>query len=145
MRPDRIIVGEVRDEAAIDMLQALNTGHDGSLSTGHANSPSDMLSRLESLVLMGADIPLLAVRKQIASANDLIVHLGRLRDRSRRLLEITEVLECRDGEILLNPIYLFEEQGEEDGRVKGTLVKKNELRKTEKLSRAGIKPNYRPL
>ena len=104
MRPDRIIVGEVRDSAAIDMLQALNTGHDGSLSTGHANSPADMLSRLESLVLLGAEIPLLAVRKQIASAIDIIVHLGRLRDRSRRVLEIAEVLDCREAEISLNPL-----------------------------------------
>jgi pilus assembly protein CpaF len=138
MRPDRIIVGEVRDAAAIDMLQALNTGHDGSLSTGHANSPADMLSRLESLVLLGAEIPLLAVRKQIASAIDIIVHLGRLRDRSRRLLEITEVLDCRDGEIQLNPLYLFEEQGEENGRVIGRLVKKNDLQRSDKLKRAGI-------
>lgn len=139
MRPDRIIVGEVRDAAAIDMLQALNTGHDGSLSTGHANSPADMLSRLESLVLLGAEIPLLAVRKQIASAIDIIVHLGRLRDRSRRLLEITEILDCRDGEILLNPLYLFEEDKEENGRVKGRFVKKNELIGIDKLKRAGLK------
>ncbi|MDD3174114.1 MAG: ATPase, T2SS/T4P/T4SS family [Herbinix sp.] len=138
MRPDRIIVGEVRDAAAIDMLQALNTGHDGSLSTGHANSPADMLSRLESLVLLGAEIPLIAVRKQIASAINIIVHLGRLRDRSRRLLEITEVLDCREGEILLNPLYLFEERGEEDGRVNGVFVKKNELQRKEKLKRAGL-------
>lgn len=138
MRPDRIIVGEVRDAAAIDMLQALNTGHDGSLSTGHANSPADMLSRLESLVLLGAEIPLLAVRKQIASAIDIIVHLGRLRDKSRRLLEITEVLDCRDGEIQLNPLYLFEEQGEDNGRVNGRLVKKNDLQRSDKLKRAGI-------
>ncbi|MDF2945160.1 MAG: hypothetical protein K0S01_4018, partial [Herbinix sp.] len=138
MRPDRIIVGEVRDAAAIDMLQALNTGHDGSLSTGHANSPTDMLSRLESLVLLGAEIPLLAVRKQIASAIDIIVHLGRLRDRSRRVLEITEVRDCKEGEILLNPLYLFVEEGEDGGRVKGTLRKRNELIHKEKLSRAGI-------
>lgn len=138
MRPDRIIVGEVRDAAAIDMLQALNTGHDGSLSTGHANSPTDMLSRLETLVLLGAEIPLLAVRKQIASALDIIVHLGRLRDRSRRLLEVCEVLDCQDGEILLNSIYEFEETGEEEGRVIGSLVKRNELRRTEKLKRAGM-------
>lgn len=138
MRPDRIIVGEVRDAAAIDMLQALNTGHDGSLSTGHANSPADMLSRLESLVLLGAEIPLLAVRKQIASAIDLIVHLGRLRDRSRRLLEITEVLDCRDGEILINPLYRFEETGETDGRIKGKFVKVNELKNIEKFKRAGL-------
>lgn len=138
MRPDRIIVGEVRDAAAIDMLQALNTGHDGSLSTGHANSPADMLSRLESLVLLGAEIPLMAVRKQIASAIDIIVHLGRLRDRSRRLLEITEVLDCKDGEILLNPLYILEETGEEAGRVKGEFVKKNELISMDKLKRAGL-------
>ena len=138
MRPDRIIVGEVRDAAAIDMLQALNTGHDGSLSTGHANSPADMLSRLESLVLLGAEIPLLAVRKQIASAIDIIVHLGRLRDRSRHLLEITEVLDCKENEILLNPLYLFVEDGEGNGVVKGTLQKKNELVHKEKLMRAGL-------
>ncbi|MDF2905084.1 MAG: hypothetical protein K0R34_405 [Herbinix sp.] len=138
MRPDRIIVGEVRDVSAIDMLQALNTGHDGSLSTGHANSPSDMLSRLETLVLLGAEIPLLAVRKQIASAIDIIVHLGRLRDRSRRLLEVCEVLDCQGGEILLNPIYEFEEIGEEEGRVVGSMVKKNDLQKLDKMKRAGI-------
>lgn len=140
MRPDRIIVGEVRDAAAFDMLQALNTGHDGSLSTGHANSPADMLSRLESLVLMGADIPLLAVRKQIASAIDIIVHLGRLRDRSRRVLEITEVLDCVNDEIQLNTLYSFLEEREEDGRISGTLKKENELRRTDKLLRAGIPP-----
>jgi pilus assembly protein CpaF len=139
MRPDRIIVGEVRDQAAIDMLQALNTGHDGSLSTGHANSPADMLSRLEALVLLGADIPLLAVRKQIASAIDIIVHLGRLRDRSRHLLEVTEVLDCVEGEIRLNPLFVFEEIGEEEGRVKGHLVWKNQLKRVEKLKRAGLK------
>ncbi len=138
MRPDRIIVGEVRDAAAIDMLQALNTGHDGSLSTGHANSPADMLNRLEALVLLGTEIPLLAVRKQIASAIDLIVHLGRLRDRSRRLLEISEVLDCREGEIQLNPLFQFEETSEENGRIIGMLVKKQELHNTDKLKRAGI-------
>ena len=138
MRPDRIIVGEVRDAAAIDMLQALNTGHDGSLSTGHANSPADMLSRLESLVLLGAEIPLLAVRKQIASAIDIIVHLGRLRDRTRRLLEISEVIDCKEGEIQLRTLYQFEETGEENGRVKGAIVKKQELIHKDKLSRSGI-------
>ena len=140
MRPDRIIVGEVRDAAAIDMLQAMNTGHDGSMSTGHANSPADMLSRLESLVLLGADIPLLAVRKQIASAIDIIVHLGRLRDRTRRILEITEVMGCVDHEIRLNPLYLFTEEGEAKGRVQGELIKQNNLIHTDKLLRAGIKP-----
>lgn len=138
MRPDRIIVGEVRDAAAIDMLQALNTGHDGSLSTGHANSPADMLGRLEALVILGAEIPLLAVRKQIASAIDIIVHLGRLRDRSRRILEVCEVLGCQEGEIILNTLYEFDEAGEEKGRVLGTLIKRNELKNIEKLKRAGI-------
>ena len=138
MRPDRIIVGEVRDEAAIDMLQALNTGHDGSLSTGHANSPADMLNRLESLVLLGADIPLLAVRRQIASAIDIIVHLGRLRDKSRRVLEITEVLDMSDNEIRLSPLFTFIERGERNGRIVGELEKVNELKVTEKLRRAGL-------
>ncbi len=142
MRPDRIIVGEVRDAAAVDMLQAMNTGHDGSLSTGHANSPADMLSRLESMVLLGADIPLPAIRKQIASAIDIIVHLGRMRDRSRRLLQITEVLDCRNGEINLHPIYSFEETGEENGRVCGKLILQNKLSNTEKLKRAGISIQY---
>lgn len=110
MRPDRIIVGEVRSAEALDMLQAMNTGHDGSLSTGHANSTKDMLSRLETMVLTGAEgLPLEAVRQQIASAIDIIVHLSRLRDRSRKTMEITEVVEYTDGEIVLNPIYIFEE------------------------------------
>lgn len=139
MRPDRIIVGEVRDEAAIDMLQALNTGHDGSLSTGHANSPADMLSRLESLVLLGADIPLMAVRRQIASAIDIIVHLGRLRDKSRRVLEITEVLDFKDGEINLNPLYIFVEEGEGKDKIIGKLEKVNDLHYVDKLKKAGIK------
>lgn len=138
MRPDRIIVGEVRDESAIDMLQALNTGHDGSLSTGHANSPADMLSRLEALVLLGADIPLMAVRRQIASAIDIIVHLGRLRDKSRRVLEITEVLNLKKEEVALNPLYKFIENDEREDRIIGKLEKINELSYTEKLSRAGL-------
>lgn len=139
MRPDRIIVGEVRDEAAIDMLQALNTGHDGSLSTGHANSPADMISRLESLVLLGAEIPLMAVRRQIASALDIIVHLGRLRDKSRRVLEITEVLDLQDGEILFNPLFIFTEKGEENSKVIGNLEKVGDLKYRDKLNRAGVK------
>lgn len=109
MRPDRIIVGEVRGKECLDMLQALNTGHAGSLSTGHGNSPRDMLSRLETMTLMGADIPLAAVRSQIASAVDILVHLGRLRDRSRKVLEIVEVGDYMDGEIRLNPLFRFEE------------------------------------
>ena len=115
MRPNRIIVGEVRGAEAIDMLQALNTGHDGSLSTGHANSPKDMLSRLESMVLMGMDLPLGAVQRQIASGIDIIVHLGRLRDKSRKVLEVSEILDYQDGEILVSPLYRFEETGEKDG------------------------------
>lgn len=140
MRPDRIIVGEVRDAAAIDMLTALNTGHDGSLSTGHANSPEDMLSRLETLVLMGMDIPLEAVRRQIASAIEIIVHLGRLRDKSRRVLQIVEVLQVENGTIVTQPLYEFVEEGEDArGRVLGTLQPtKYCLQQTEKLQRAGI-------
>ena len=140
MRPDRIVVGEVRDAAAIDMLQAMNSGHDGSLSTGHANSTVDMLNRLETLVLMGADIPLMAVRKQIASAIDIIVHLGRLRDKSRRVLEVVEVLDCVDGEIEVNKLYVFKELGEdENGKVIGGLQKTNNaLINLAKLSKAGI-------
>lgn len=110
MRPDRIIVGEVRGEEALDMLQAMNTGHDGSLSTGHANSPQGMISRLETMVLTGsADLPLEAIRMQIASAVDYIVHLSRLRDFSRKVMEICEVLEYRNGQVILNPIYKFQE------------------------------------
>ena len=107
MRPDRIIVGEVRGAEALDMIQAMNTGHDGSLSTGHANSPEDMLARIETMILLGADIPLRAVRQQIASSIDIIVHLGRLRDRSRRVLEITEVLAASEDGYIMNPIFRF--------------------------------------
>lgn len=140
MRPSRIIVGEVRDAAAIDMLTALNTGHDGSLSTGHANSPEDMLSRLETLVLMGMDIPLEAVRRQIASAIEIIVHLGRLRDKSRRVLQIVEVLQVENRTIVTQPLFEFVEEGEDArGRVLGTLQPtKYCLQQTEKLQRAGI-------
>ena len=117
MRPDRIIVGEVRGGEALEMLQAMNTGHDGSLSTGHANSAKDMLSRLETMVLMAA------VRSQIGSALDLMVHVGRMRDRSRKVLEITEVIGYENGEIRLSPIYQFQESGEADsGQVEGALI-----------------------
>lgn len=123
MRPDRIIVGEVRGGEALEMLQAMNTGHDGSLSTGHANSAKDMLSRLETMVLMAAELPLAAVRSQIGSALDLMVHVGRMRDRSRKVLEITEVIGYENGEIRLSPIYQFQESGETaSGQVEGTLV-----------------------
>lgn len=137
MRPDRIIVGEVRSAEAIDMLQALNTGHDGSLSTGHANSPEDMLSRLETMVLMGMELPLTAIRRQIASGIDVIVHLGRLRDKSRKLLEVSEVMDYREGEIHLQTVYRYEETGEENGKIQGVWEKKGELKHTEKLLAAG--------
>lgn len=142
MRPDRIIVGEVRGKECLDMLQALNTGHAGSLSTGHGNSPKDMLTRLETMTLMGADLPLAAIRSQIASAIDILVHLGRLRDKSRRVLEIVEIDGCENGEIQLNPLFRFveEEMDEKRGkgeRVRGRLVLVGELKATEKLRNAG--------
>jgi pilus assembly protein CpaF len=138
MRPDRIIVGECRGAEAFDMLQALNTGHDGSLSTVHANSGQDLLSRLEMMVLMGMDLPLGAIRKQIASGVDIIVHLGRLRDKSRRVLEISEVDRMENGEILLNPLYIFEENGVKEGIISGHMVWQNELCHAEKLRAAGL-------
>ena len=140
MRPNRIIVGEVRGAEAVDMMQCLNTGHDGSMSTGHANSAQDMLSRLENMILMGMDIPLTAIKKQIVSGIDIIVHLGRLRDRSRKVLEVSEVLDCEEDRILLNPLYQFEETGEsEEGRVLGNLVRKGGLVHDQKLKAAGLR------
>lgn len=133
MRPDRIVVGEVRGGEAIDMLQALNTGHDGSLSTAHANSARDLLSRLETMALMGMELPLAAIRRQISSGVDIIVHLGRLRDKSRRVLEIVEILGYEEGEIVTKPIYKFTETGEENGRVLGKLLRVGELTHTDKL------------
>ncbi|MCM1183073.1 MAG: CpaF family protein [Roseburia sp.] len=138
MRPDRIVVGEVRGGEAIDMLQALNTGHDGSLSTGHANSARDMLTRLETMTLMGMELPLPAVRRQIAAGVDIIVHLGRLRDKSRRVLEITEVTGYKGEEITTRPLYRFVERGEENGRLLGELQYRNPLTHTDKLSAAGL-------
>lgn len=140
MRPNRIIVGEVRGAEAVDMMQCLNTGHDGSMSTGHANSAQDMLSRLENMILMGMDIPLTAIKKQIVSGIDIIVHLGRLRDRSRKVLEVSEVLDCEEDRIRLNPLYQFEETGEsEEGRVLGNLVRKGGLVHDQKLKAAGLR------
>jgi pilus assembly protein CpaF len=130
MRPDRIVVGECRGAEALDMLQALNTGHEGSLSTAHANSSRDMLSRLETMVLMGVELPLEAIRRQIASGVDILVHLGRMRDKSRKVLEITEVLGFSNGEIQVQPLYCWQEG-------KG-LVKLAELHHQEKLERAGL-------
>lgn len=141
MRPERIVVGEVRGAEALDMLQALNTGHDGSLSTGHANSTKDMLSRLETMVLTGAEgLPLDAVRQQIASAIDIIIHLSRLRDRSRKTMEITEVTGYENGQIQLNPLYVFEEDENSTlERVSGKLKRtKNPLVNQLKLRIAGI-------
>ena len=140
MRPDRIILGEVRDAAAYDLLSVMNTGHDGSLSTGHANSPNDMLKRLEALVLTAVDIPLLAVRSQIASAIDIVVQLGRLRDRSRKVLEIDEMIGMDGTEIIMRPLYCFKEQGEDEkGNVIGQLAATpNALYHTQKLKAAGM-------
>lgn len=141
MRPERIVVGEVRGGEALDMLQAMNTGHDGSLSTGHANSTIDMLSRLETMVLQGADgLPLEAIRQQIASAVDIIIHLSRLRDKSRKTMEITEVLGIKDGKIQLNPLYVFkEDENSTIEKVSGHLVRtKNKMKNNLKLQMAGI-------
>lgn len=141
MRPSRIIVGEVRGEETIDMLQSLNTGHDGSLSTGHGNSPRDMLSRLETMVLLATEIPIPAIRRQIASGIDLMVHLGRMRDKSRKVLEIVEIsgYEMQTGEIATRTLFEFQEQGmDEQGRILGSLVKKRELLHRQKLERAGV-------
>lgn len=142
MRPERIVVGEVRGGEALDMLQAMNTGHDGSLSTGHANSTEDMLSRLETMVLQGAaGLPLEAIRQQIASAVDIIIHLSRLRDKSRKTMEITEVVGYENGKILLNPLYVFEEDENSTlTKVSGSLNRtKNPMKNDYKLRLAGYK------
>lgn len=142
MRPERIIVGEVRGGEALDMLQAMNTGHDGSLSTGHANSTQDMLSRLETMVLQGSSgLPLEAIRQQIASALDIIIHLSRLRDKSRRTMEITEVVGYENGKILLNPLYVFEEDENSTlEKVSGSLKRTNNPMKNDfKLRISGYK------
>lgn len=141
MRPERIVVGEVRGGEALDMLQAMNTGHDGSLSTGHANSTQDMLSRLETMVLQGsAGLPLEAIRQQIASALDIIIHLSRLRDKSRKTMEITEVVGYENGQIILNPLYVFEEDEKSTlSKVSGKLKRtKNKLQHDFKLRLSGI-------
>ncbi len=132
-------MGEVRGAETLDMLQAMNTGHDGSLSTGHANSPKDMFSRLETMVMMGMNLPLPAIRRQIASGIDILVHLGRLRDKSRKVLEITEVLDCQE-EIRTQCLYEYVEEGRtSEGGVKGCLIKRHPLSNRLKLSNAGIK------
>lgn len=141
MRPERIIVGEVRGGEALDMLQAMNTGHDGSLSTGHANSAEDMLSRLETMVLQGAaGLPLDAIKQQIASAVDIIIHLSRLRDKSRKTMEITEVVGYENGRIILNPLYVFkEDESSSLDKVSGQLKRTENLMQNDfKLRLAGI-------
>ena len=139
MRPDRIIVGEVRGGEAVDLIaSALNCGHDGSMSTGHANSAQDMLMRLETMMLMGMEIPLPAIRRQIASGVDIIVHLGRLRDKTRKVLQIAEVTGIEDGEIQLSSLFSFEEEGETSGRVRGRLIRKEKLLHEDKLKMAGF-------
>lgn len=138
MRPDRIIVGECRGAEAFDMLQAFNTGHDGSLSTLHANSCEDVISRLEMMVLMGMDLPLGAIKKQIASGVDIVVQLGRLRDKSRKVLEIAEVDGMENGEIRLHSLYKFKETGMVEGKIVGHLQKVDDLKHTEKMQASGI-------
>lgn len=139
MRPDRIIVGEVRDAAAMDMANSMLTGHDGSISTGHGNSAKEMMLRLETMILMGYDMPVLAIRQQIAAAVDVVIHLGRLRDNSRRVLEVSEVLGVKDGEIQLQPLFEFCEYAQQDGRVAGALEKRGELVHDRKLRQSGWK------
>jgi pilus assembly protein CpaF len=139
MRPERIIVGEVRGAEALDMLQAMNTGHDGSISTGHANSNLDMISRLETMVLCGAVLPLEAIRQQIASAIDIMIHLSRLRDKTRKIIDISEITGYKNGQVLLNPIYVFEEeQSSSTHSVVGSLrATGNKLQNIHKLKMAG--------
>lgn len=143
MRPDRIIVGEVRDAAAIDMLAAMGTGHDGSISTGHANSAEDMIMRLETMVLMGMEIPVSAVRRQISAAVDLVIHVSRLRDGSRKIVKICEVMGMEQGEIILNTLFEFKETGLKNGKVQGALQKINDLIHVEKLQTSGMFQLYK--
>lgn len=137
MRPNRIVVGEVRGGEALDMLQAMNTGHEGSVSTGHSNNCQDTISRLETMVLSAAELPLSVIRGQIASAIDIMIHLSRYRDRSRRVSEISEVIGVEQGEVKLNPLFRFREDGESNGRMIGFLERVGELSRTDKLRMAG--------
>ena len=140
MRPDRIIVGEVRGEETVDMISsAMLNGHSGSMSTAHANNPIDMLHRLETMMMMGIDLPLQAIQRQIASALDVIIHLGRLRDKSRRVLQIEEVLGYSDGRIITGTLYEFREEGMKNEKIEGGLVKVSDIKNTEKLMAAGYK------
>lgn len=138
MRPDRIIVGEVRGKETLDMVQAMSTGHDGSLSTGHGNSPKDMMTRLETMILMGIDMPVAAIRQHLTSAIDIIIHLGRLRDKTRRVLQIAEVVGVSRGEVKFNKLFEFAENAESNGRVLGELkATGNKLVNTQKMYFAG--------
>lgn len=139
MRPDRIVIGEVRGKEALDLLQAMNTGHDGSFSTGHANSAKDMLTRLETMVLMAAELPLPAIRSQIASAVDIMVHVARMRDSSRKVVAIEEVDRIENGEIVLNPLFSFKESEKSGKRVEGRLERTGTLKHEEKLRLAGYR------
>lgn len=142
MRPDRIIVGEVRGEETVDMISsAMLNGHSGSMSTGHANNPADMLHRLETMMMMGIDLPLQAIQRQIASALDVIIHLGRLRDKSRRVLQIEEILGYEEGRIQTKTLYEFREEGMEDEKVNGSIVKVSEIENRGKLMAAGYQEN----
>ena len=142
MRPDRIIVGEVRGDETVDMISsAMLNGHSGSMSTGHANNPADMLHRLETMMMMGIDLPLQAIQRQIASALDVIIHLGRLRDKSRRVLQIEEILGYEEGRIHTKTLYEFMEEGMEDEKVKGSIVKVSEIENRGKLMAAGYQEN----
>lgn len=139
MKPSRIIVGEIRGGEALDMLQAMSTGHAGSMSTGHGNNPTDMLQRIEMMVCMGMEIPLSAVRRQIATAIDILIHVGRLRDGSRRVMEICQIVGMKEGEIIVDPLFTFKEQGEEGGKVCGKLeYTGHELAHKEALIAAGL-------
>jgi pilus assembly protein CpaF len=138
MRPDRILVGEVRGEETVDMISsAMLNGHSGSMSTGHANNPTDMLHRLETMMMMGIDMPLAAIQRQIASAIDIIIHLGRLRDKSRKVLEIAEVVGYEEGKVRTQTLYEFREEGTGNGEIQGKLMKVEELVHREKLLAAG--------
>lgn len=143
MRPDRILVGEVRGKEAIEMLQAMNTGHEGSISTCHANTAYDAISRIETMVLMGMEMPLDAIRRQIYSAIDFIIHLGRMRDGTRKILEIAELYKKPEQGRELHILYQFEESWNGEGKVEGRWVKKGNLISKEKLVRAGLIETYR--
>ena len=138
MRPDRIMVGEVRGEEAADMITCMNCGLEGSMCTGHANSAADMLDRLENMILMAKEVPVSSIRRQMASGLDILIHLGRLRDKSRKVLEVLEVTGSDGDRIALRPLYRFIETGETDGRIQGKFVKEGELVHVEKLERAGL-------